>query len=137
MDVFKGNGLPYNVRVSILEERLQAYDEVSKQMLTKLEQAVEKISESTRDISQILVRHEERIDRATETNSAIEKLIEKTETELSNRIDQAENDIEDLKRNRWIWLGAIIASSFFLSQIRVFEYIMPPPPSDAEQIREV
>jgi iron uptake system EfeUOB component EfeO/EfeM len=124
------NNSPYNVRVSVLEEKLQAYEEISKQMLSKLEQAVEKISESNTNISQILIRHEERIDRASEAESTLIKLIEKTEKELSDRIDTNFSEIDGLKKNRWLLAGIVIGITFILSQFRVFDYILPQPPPD-------
>lgn len=137
------------VRISLLEERLQAYDELSKQMLSKLEQAVEKISESNQNISQILIRHEERIDRSTEANDAIiemlnrnegefhmemEKQDKKFEDEISKRDKRIEDlftSLEDLKKNRWVLVGIVLASSFFLGQLKVFDRVFPssPPPA--------
>lgn len=135
--MFNSNDLPFKTRVSLLEERLSSYDEVSKQMLNKLEQAVEKISESTRDISQILIRHEERIDRANDENNAMIQLINKIDTDIRKDIKDFEKEandkistntksIEDLVKGKWIWVGAVAAASFFLGQLRVVEIFNPP-----------
>jgi ElaB/YqjD/DUF883 family membrane-anchored ribosome-binding protein len=134
VSIFGNFDLPVKTRVSLLEERIASYDEISKQMLSRLEQAVDKISESTREISQILIRHEERIDRASEANAAVIQLINKTENELKNtltqkskdieeRVDKNTADIEDLRKNKWIWVGIMAASSFFLGQMDVFNTI--------------
>lgn len=120
------NNSPYNVRVSVLEEKLQAYEEISKQMLSKLEQAVEKISESNTNISQILIRHEERIDRASEAENALLKLIDK----VDKKADTNSSEIQSLKKNRWLLSGIVIGITFILSQFRVFDYILPQPPPD-------
>lgn len=120
------NNSPYNVRVSVLEEKLQAYEEISKQMLSKLEQAVEKISESNTNISQILIRHEERIDRASEAENALLKLIDK----VDKKADTNFSEIQSLKKNRWLLSGIVIGITFILSQFRVFDYILPQPPPD-------
>jgi hypothetical protein len=117
-------------------------------MLSRLEQAVDKISESTREISQILIRHEERIDRASEANAAVIQLINKTEHELKNtltqkskdiedRVDKNTTDIEDLRQNKWIWVGIMAASSFFLGQMDVFNTIeeLTPQQDKSEYIR--
>lgn len=118
-------------------------------MLNKLEQAVEKISESTRDISLILIRHEERIDRSSEANAALIQLINKTENELNSRIEktvgvvkkQVETntvEIEDLKKGKWVWVGVMLAVSFFASEFRIFEKInIPLPNVSAEQLRRM
>lgn len=137
------------VRISLLEERIQAYDELSKKMLSKLEQAVEKISESNQNISQILIRHEERIDRSAEANDTIlamlnqnehelKEEIEKQDKKFSDEIDKHEKKIEgmssaidDLKKNRWIVVGIVIASSFFLNQFKVLDKIFTPQPTPA------
>ena len=147
MSIFGNFDLPVKTRVSLLEERIASYDEISKQMLSRLEQAVDKISESTREISQILIRHEERIDRASEANAAVIQLISKTENELKNdltqkskgiedRVDKNTTDIDDLKKNRWIWIGVMAASSFFLGQLDVFNAIqeLNPPQGGTEYI---
>lgn len=117
-----------DVRVSILEERLQSYDELSKQMLTKLEQAVEKISESNSNISQILIRHEEKIDRASEDKDIMYNVIHSNEDRLSKQIETNRAAIQDLKNFRWLWAGAILATSFFVSQFKIVEYFMPQQP---------
>jgi seryl-tRNA synthetase len=140
--LFKNRNPQYEVRVSLLEERLQAYDEVSRQMLAKLEQAVEKISESTRDISQILIRHEERIDRTTEASNALIQLLNKTEhdvrekiqdeskvlsgriNDISEHLETNRKSIEELKKTRWVWVGIITATSFFASQLNIFDNIL-------------
>lgn len=148
MSVFGNSDLPFKTRVSLLEERLASHDEISKQMLSRLEQAVEKISESTRNISQILIRHEERIDRASEAGAALIQLINKTENELKNnltttsesikeQVDKNTDTIEELKKGKWVWVGIMAASSFFLGQFKVFEYIHFPTPqqNNINQIR--
>lgn len=148
MSVFGNFDLPVKTRVSLLEERIASYDEISKQMLSRLEQAVDKISESTREISQILIRHEERIDRASEANAAVIQLINKTENELKSdliqkskdiedRVDKNTVDIEDLRKNKWIWVGIMAASSFFLGQLEVFDTIqeLTPQRDETEYIR--
>lgn len=148
MPIFGNFDLPVKTRVSLLEERIASYDEISKQMLSRLEQAVDKISESTREISQILIRHEERIDRASEANAAVIQLINKTENELKSdikqkskdieeRVDKNTADIEDLRKNRWIWVGVMAASSFFLGQLEVFDtlQLLTPQQINTENIR--
>lgn len=114
-------------------------------MLSKLEQAVEKISESNQNISQILIRHEERIDRSAEANDSILALLDKNEQDLKGEIERQDkkftdeigkhetkiksmsDTIEELKKNRWIIVGAVIASSFFLNQLKVFDRLFSPP----------
>lgn len=114
-------------------------------MLTKLEQAVEKISESNSNISQILIRHEERIDRASEASNAILELIGKTEQELKEKIDAVQGvsennkrELDNLRNKSWLWAGIVMASSFFIGQLRLGDMLWqrpsPTPDYYAEQI---
>lgn len=149
MSIFNSSQLPFRTRVSLLEERLSSYDEVSKQMLNKLEQAVEKISESNKNISQILIRHDERIDRAAENNTALIALLSKTENELKDRIEKSFEsvneqfetnsvDIDELKKSKWIWVGIISGLSFIFSQLHIisnFIHPQPKPHTNAEYVR--
>lgn len=135
------------MRISLLEERLQAYDDLSKQMLSKLEQAVEKISESNQNISQILIRHEERIERSTEANDNILAMLSQNEHDFKDEIEKQgkkfdeeinrheekiksiNTTIEDLKKNRWILLGIALASTFFINQLRIMDKIIDTQPA--------
>lgn len=139
MSVFGSQEVPFKTRVSLLEERLSAYDEVSKQMLTKLEQAVEKISESNNNISKVLIRHDERIEKAAEDSSDSLRNIEKTKTELKNDIKTLSDNVRDeikalsdnsSRTNRFIWMGLGMAalSSVLLSQIEIADFFFSPPP---------
>jgi gas vesicle protein len=120
-----------DARLTVLEERLQAFDELSRQMLSKLEQAVDKISESNQNISRILTRHEERIDRSAEANSATLKIIERTESDLKDKIQTLETSIEDLKKTRWIWFGVVIAATFFINQFNLSQKLFHTEPNNA------
>ena len=46
-------------KVAVLESKLNIYEDLSREMLTKLEAAVEKISEGNNRIAQILTKHDE------------------------------------------------------------------------------
>lgn len=125
--------LPFNsglnnpaTRLTLLETRLASFDELSRQMLDKLEQAVDKISESNQNISLILTRHEERIDRSAEANSSTLRLIERTELELKEKISNIEKSLEELKKTRWIFAGVILAATLLLPHLNLAEKIFQP-----------
>jgi len=127
MPVFGSQEVPFKTRVSLLEERLSAYDEVSKQMLYKLEQAVEKISESNNNISQILIRHDERIEKVAEDSSDSLKNIEKAKTDLSQEIKTLSEAFSRTNRFFWMGLGMAALSSVLLSQIELSDFVFPSP----------
>ena len=54
-------------KVAVLESKLDIYEDLSREMLSKLEAAVEKISEGNNRIAQILTKHDERIEQSMKT----------------------------------------------------------------------
>ena len=67
-----------------LESRLETYENLSNQMLDRLEKAIDRITESNHTIAIILERHENRLQENSESNELIVKMVE----ELKNDIDK-------------------------------------------------
>jgi hypothetical protein len=122
-----------DVKMAVLEEKLSVYEELSREMLAKLENAVDKISETNQNISKILVRHEERIDQTLQSDAAIIKLLDETKKQNADSLkamDDALKDhdkrITDLAKFRWILVGAVLVVGFVLGEMRpmseVFNY---------------
>jgi acetylglutamate kinase len=63
-------------KVAVLESKLDMYEELSKEMLSKLETAVDKISEGNNRIATILAKHDERIDQSIKSDELIIKMID-------------------------------------------------------------
>ena len=100
-------------KLDVLESKFAMYESLSREMLDKLETAVDKISESNQRIATILVKHDERIDQATRSDELIIKMIDEvkrtnTSEHMSviSRIDKIERSIDDLSKFRW-QVGAI------------------------------
>ena len=93
-------------KLAQLETKLDIYEELSKEMLDKLERAVATISENSNRVAIVLERHESRLDKSDENDRAILKLIEKVEEKL----DGVETRVNDISRFRWISVGIAIAA---------------------------
>ena len=107
-------------KVAVLESKLDIYEDLSREMLTKLESAVEKISEGNNRIAAILAKHDERIEQSMKTDSLIIKMIdEMKETEEKNhriiheRIDRIQTELKSLSKFRW-QAGAIVAAAVLI-----------------------
>ena len=81
-------------KLAVLESKLDIYEDLSQQMLDKLERAVGTISENSNKIAIILERHESRLDESERTDNLIIKMIdelkeqeEKNHQILHERID--------------------------------------------------
>ena len=73
-------------KLAVLESKFTMYEDLSKEMLAKLESAVEKISEGNNRIATILTKHDERIEQAVKTDDLILKMIE--EVKEDNKKDK-------------------------------------------------
>ena len=110
-------------KLAVLESKLDIYEDLSKEMLDKLERAVTTISENNNRVAIILERHENRIEEGERTNEAIVKLIEKVE----EKIDKVEERVNQLSRFRWITIGVAVAAVTVLRAPEIFQGILTPP----------
>jgi hypothetical protein len=99
-------------KLAVLESKLSMYEELSKEMLTKLESAVDKISESNNRIATILTKHDERIDQNYKNDQIIIKMVEDLKQEskencaiVSKRIDKLEEDVQEIGKIKWMTVG--------------------------------
>jgi hypothetical protein len=106
-----------NKQITVLESRFQFYENLSKEMLYKLEKAVDKITESNHTVSIILERHENRLDNATQTNDLIIKMIDEVQKSVNKKISIVEKKIEDVSRIKWMIVGVGIASAILATSI--------------------
>lgn len=103
-----------NSEVKVLESKLNIYEDLSREMLTKLENAVDKISESNARIANILAKHDERIDQSIRSDELIIKMIEEHKEyddsmfdKVNKKFDRMEEKINSLSKFKW-QAGAII-----------------------------
>lgn len=111
-------------KLAVLESKLDIYEDLSKEMLDKLERAVGTISENSNRVAVILERHENRLDEGDKTNEAIIKMIddhqkydEKMFDRISKKFDDIEKKINDLYKFRWITAGVVMAILIFTKSI--------------------
>jgi len=96
--------------LAVLKSKLDIYEDLSKEMLDKLERAVTSISENSNRVAIILERHENRLDEVDKNSTALIKLIEKVE----DKIDKVEGRVEQLSRFRWVSVGVATAAVILL-----------------------
>ena len=96
------------VKLDVLESKLNIYESLSREMLDKLENAVDKISEGNSRIATILAKHDERIGQTIKTDELIIKMIEDVKHQNSiehravlKRIESVEKNVNDLTKFRW------------------------------------
>ena len=125
-------------KLAVLESKLGIYEDLSREMLSKLEAAVDKISEGNSRIATILAKHDERIEQSIKTDELIVRMIDDLKTEnkedhkaVVTRIETLEKVVEDLKKFRW-QLGAIVAATLIvINIIPVMKTLLTPASAPA------
>jgi len=125
-------------KLAVLESKLGIYEDLSREMLTKLEAAVDKISEGNSRIATILAKHDERIEQSIKTDELIVKMIDDLKEENKEdhkaviaRMEILEKVVEDLKKFRWQF-GAILAAVLIgVNLIPAMKTLLTPEPAPA------
>ena len=97
-------------KLQVLESKLDIYEDLSKEMLDKLERAVTTISDNSNKIAIVLERHENRLDEGERTNLTIMKMIEDHQKYDDHMFENISTKIKDLdkkvERNTKFVVGA-------------------------------
>lgn len=97
-----------NSKLDVLESKLNIYEQLSREMLDKLEHAVDKISDANQRIANILTKHDERIEQSIKTDELLVKMIEdvkesnsKEHAAVIKRLETVENNVNELSKFKW------------------------------------
>jgi len=110
-------------RLAVLESKLDIYEDLSKEMLDKLERAVATISENSNRVAIILERHENRLAESERADQLIIKMIEELKEEIDDidqsvklKFDEQNKKIEE--NQKWIWMaGAVLTTAVTILQV--------------------
>ena len=91
------------VKVAVLEERLQNFEVV----VSKLDSAIEKLAEVNNNVSRMLAVHEERITKQEEIDSILFDKIDKLRDKMDSDHDSVTKRLSVLERKLWVGLGAL------------------------------
>jgi predicted nucleic acid-binding Zn-ribbon protein len=111
----------FGKNIAVLESKFDMYENLSKEMLDKLERAVTSISENSNKISVILERHENKLEESEKTDALLLKMLDEVKEEnkrdhkeVKLRISKTEERIQDLSKFRWQVGGVIIVASLLI-----------------------
>lgn len=108
-------------KIALLEERINVYE----QMMQRIDTAIQKIGETSQNISQMLAIHNEKIEQCNRTDNIIVTMIEdikksskeqheQISKELSERIEKVEVKVESISKFRWQILGGLAVVAVFI-----------------------
>ena len=91
------------VKVAVLEERLQNFES----FVSKLDSAIEKIAEVNNNVSRMLAVHEERISKHEEVDSILFDKIDKLRDKMDSDHDSVTKRLSILERKLWVGIGVL------------------------------
>jgi len=110
-------------KIAVLESKLDIYEDLSKEMLDKLEKAVGTISENSNKIAIILERHENRLDESERADQLILKMLEemkerheKDKELIHERISTLQKKV-DHNAKFVVGAGAVLATLVAVGQV--------------------
>jgi len=110
-------------RLAVLESKLDIYEDLSKEMLDKLERAVGTISENSNRVAVILERHENRLDESERADKLIIGMLdemkerhEKDHEVVQERISRIQKKV-DVNAKFVIGAGAVLATLVAVLQV--------------------
>ena len=108
------------VRVAVLEERLQNFET----LVSRLDSAIEKIAEVNNNVSRMLAVHEERITKQEEIDAVLFDKIDKLRDKMDLDHDNVTKRLSILERKLWIGLGAL-GAVVAISNPQAIKFISP------------
>ena len=110
-------------RIAVLESKLDIYEDLSKEMLDKLERAVGTISENSNRVAVILERHENRLDESERADRLIIGMLEemkerheKDNETINSRVSALQKKV-DVNAKFVIGAGAVLATIVAVLQV--------------------
>jgi CHASE3 domain sensor protein len=113
-------------KLEVLQSKLDIYEDLSKEMLDKLERAVSTISDNSNKIAIVLERHENRLDEGERVNDAIVQMI-KDHQKYDDRMFKNINDkIEELNKKTDRNTRFVIGATAVIATIVTVLQVAPP-----------
>ena len=110
--------------LAVLESKFSIYEDLSKEMLDKLERAVATISDNSNKIAIILERHENKLAESDRTDALLLKMLEevkednaKDHKEVRTRLSKLEEKVQELSKFRWQVGGVLIIAGLFFGSL--------------------
>ena len=91
------------VKVAVLEERLENFET----LVSRLDSAIEKIAEVNNNVSRMFAVHEERITKQEEIDAVLFDKIDKLRDKMDSDHDYVTQRLSLLERKLWIGIGAL------------------------------
>jgi chromosome segregation ATPase len=111
------------VKVALLEQKLEDL----KDIIVKIDDAIEKMSEVNSNVSRMLAVHEQRITKQEEVDNLLFTKIDKLRDKVDRDYDALVTRVQTIEKRVWMAIGAIACITFLVNNTRVIEILTPEP----------
>ena len=120
------------IKVAILEQKLEDL----KDIIVKIDDAIEKMSEVNSNVSRMLAVHEQRITKQEEVDNLLFAKIDKLRDKVDRDYDALVTRVQTIEKRVWMAIGAIACISFLMNNTRMIEILTPVPQSTTIEQRQ-
>ena len=113
------------VKVAILEQKIEDV----KDIIVKIDNAIEKLSEVNSNVSKMLAVHEERITKQEETDNILFAKIDKLRDKVDIDYDRIVSRVQTIEKRVWMAIGALACLTFLLRVPTALQIFTPQPQS--------
>ena len=113
-------------KLAVLESKLNIYEDLSKEMLDKLEKAVGTISDNSNKIAIILERHENRLDEGERSDQLILKMLEEMKDRQEKDNELIHNRVSSLQKKVEVNAKFVIGAGAVLATVVAILQVVPP-----------
>jgi uncharacterized coiled-coil protein SlyX len=111
------------VKVALLEQKLEDL----KDIIVKIDDAIEKMSEVNSNVSRMLAVHEQRITKQEEVDNLLFTKIDKLRDKVDRDYDALVTRVQTIEKRVWMAIGAIACITFLVNNTRVIEILTTEP----------
>ena len=113
-------------KLAVLESKLDIYEDLSKEMLDKLERAVGTISDNSNKVAIILERHENRLEEGEKANHAIIQMIKDHQKYDDRMFKQLDEKITELDKKTEKNTKFVIGATAVIATVVTILQVAPP-----------
>jgi len=109
------------VKVAILQQKLEDL----KDIIVKIDDAIEKMSEVNSNVGKMLAVHEQRITKQEEIDNVLLAKIDKLRDKVDRDYDSIVSRVQAIEKRVWMAIGALACISFLMNNTQVIEILTP------------
>ena len=100
-----------SVKIAVLEQRLLDL----KDIVFKIDDAIEKLSEVNINVGKMLAVHEQKIAKQETTDEILFAKIDKLRDKMDSDHNKVLSRIQEIEKRIWVGVGIVVALSFFIN----------------------